>query len=122
MTNDPDMSSTALLFFHMVNCSLAGIIAILVLMLLVIFFEFLKPVQRLGLSLMSAGTILWIPIFYMWPTPTPLNGWSTTMLMLGMAFYVSETLHRFFKHKWPNMQQIWYMKRDLAQRRRERGE
>lgn len=115
MSNDP------LLFFHMVNCSLAGMISLLVASLLYFFYEHLKFLQRIGLSLISAGCIMWIPIFFMWPAITPFNGWATTLLMLGMAFYVSETLHRFFKHKWPNMQQVRYMKRDLAQRAKERG-
>ncbi len=117
MTNDDP-----LLFFHMVNCSLAGMTALSAASLLYFFFELLKPLQRIGLSLMSAGSIMWIPIFFMWPTVTPFNGWSTTLFMLGMISYISDTLHRFFKHHWPNMQQVWYMKRDLERRRRERGE
>lgn len=114
--NDP------LLFFHMVNCSIAGIIAVMILLMVYLFYDHLKFLQRLGLALVSSGCIMWIPIFFMWPTITPLNGWATTVLMLGITFYIGETLHRLFKHHWPNMQQVWYMKRDLERRRKERGQ
>lgn len=106
------------LFFQMLNCALAAVFAFVTVPLLIMFYEHLKITQRIGLALMSSGAVLWIPIFYMWPLQTPLSGWSTTLLLMGGIFYISDTVRRFAKHHWANIQQDRYYRNTLRIRKK----
>lgn len=95
------MTLTAMELFYMISCALGGATVLVVTaMLSAPPPEFIRA-ERIGLGLIGSASLMLLPILYT-REPTPFDGWSTTLLWIGVLTYFAARGFRALRHWWAN--------------------
>ena len=68
---------------------------------LIVHFDMLKAVERIGLGLMAGSVLMTIPPLIT-EAPTPFDDWSPAILRLGAFLYLFGRAERLWRHRRAN--------------------
>jgi hypothetical protein len=103
------------MIFDFLNCVGRIVLALIVVYKLTQFREMMIPLERIGLSMMGAGSFLTVSVIWE-GARSPFDGWSTTLLTVGAVLFLVGRTWRDRRHSRANARQVAQARDYLAGR------